>query len=163
MRENHPFGDFIPKGARYLILGSFAGRKMPGYEWFYSNGRNHFWPIMEEVYGQKLPTIKDRQKLFQKLGIAISDVILSCERKKKNNADTSLINCVFNAEAIEKILAENKIKTIFFSSRFAETLFCRQFKDPKIKTVTLPSPSPRYARLSKKEKTVFYRKLLPLL
>lgn len=134
---------------------------MPGYDWFYSNGRNHFWPIMETVYGVKLPTIGDRKKLLTKLQMAISDMILSCERRKKNNADTNLINCVFNTNAILRILSKNKIKTIFFSSRFAESLFCKQFTNLEIKLVTLPSPSPRYAKMTKNEKTARYKELLP--
>ncbi len=164
MIEKHPFRNFVPKNANYLLLGSFAGRNEPGYNWFYSNSRNHFWPIIEKVYNRKLPTIKSRQVLFSKLGIAISDVILSCERKKKDNADTSLVNCTFNIKAISKILAQNKISTIFFSSKFTEGLFRRHFKvDQEVYFVTLPSPSPRYARMSKAKKISFYKALLPKL
>src|SRR3989344_5975106 len=157
MIEKHPFGNFVPKETRYLLLGSFAGRPINGYDWFYANGRNHFWPIMEAVYGTKLPTKGKKQELFKRLKIAISDVILSCERKANNNLDTNLTSMVFNTWAITNILRNKKVKIIFFSSRFAENLFKKHFKDvilkyPGIKLVTLPSPSPRYAKLSKLEK-----------
>lgn len=55
MIETHPFGCFVPPGAKYLILGSFTTKEAfnadkEKYVWFYSNGgRNNFWPILEEV------------------------------------------------------------------------------------------------------------------
>ena len=47
MIETHPFGDFIPAKTRYLMIGSFVTKPSNPYEWFYANGRNQFWPIME--------------------------------------------------------------------------------------------------------------------
>lgn len=168
MIETHPFGNFVPKNAQYLLLGSFVARKVDGYEWFYDNKRNHFWPIIETVYNLKLPTKEEKQALFTRLGIAVTDIILQCERKANNNADTSLTNMVFNTKAISEIIRENKVKIIFFSSRFVETLFRKHFKDiigqhSEIKLITLPSPSPRYAIMTKTEKVTRYKDLLPKL
>lgn len=171
MVETHPFGSFVPVNTRYLILGSFTGKRTEddiknGYDWFYGNKRNQFWPIMEKVYGIGLQSKKEKQELFTRLRMAIADVILSCERKVNNNLDINLTNMVFNTEAIINVLEKNKIKSIFFSSRFAEHLFKRQFKNvvqlhPEIELVTLPSPSPRYAAMSKSEKVARYKELLP--
>jgi hypoxanthine-DNA glycosylase len=152
MLEKHPFGNFVPKNAKYLILGSFVTKPVDGYEWFYANGRNQFWPILEEVYKLPLKTIKDQQNLFFKLRMAITDIILECEREKNTHSDTDLKCLVFNAQAITGILDKNKIEKIFFTSRFVENLYRRHFKDqiqkyPEIELVTLPSPSPRYAVL----------------
>lgn len=123
---------------------------------------------MEEVYGIKLQSKKEKQKLFTRLRMAITDIILSCERKSNNNLDMNLTNIVFNTEAIIDILEKNHVKTIFFSSRFVEKLFKRHFKDilpqhSKIELVTLPSPSPRYAAMHKSEKIARYKELLPRL
>lgn len=164
--ETHPFGNFIPQKSQYLLLGSFAARAAEGYDWFYGNKRNQLWPIMEEVYGVKLDTKARRQRLFQRLGMAVTDIILSCERKNNSNLDTNLTNIVYNTKAVKSILQKNKIKAIFFSSRFAERLFRRQFKDviqqfPQTKLVILPSPSPRYAVMSIVEKISWYKELLP--
>ena len=67
MIEIHPFGDFIPTTTHYLLLGSFTSKPSNNYLWFYSNGRNHFWSIMEKVYGLELSTKEKQQKLFKDL------------------------------------------------------------------------------------------------
>jgi len=174
MIETHPFGNFVPKNARYLILGSFTGRQAvkgnpasdASYDWFYARKRNQFWPILEEVYGLKLSDKISRQKLFTKLGIAIADIIYQCERKKDSNLDTNLTNFIYNTKAITKILDKHKIKRILFTSRFVEKRFKQVFKEailrhPRIELITLPSPSPRYARISKEQKIEKYRELFP--
>lgn len=168
MIETHPFGNFVPKNTQYLFLGSFTGKLIAedNYDWFFSTKRNQFWSILKEVYKIKLDTKIEKQGLFRRLKMAITDIILSCERRVNNNSDMNLINIVFNTPAITNIIQKNKIKTIFFSSRFAEHLFKKQFKNivqqyPEIELITLPSPSPRYAAMSKDDKIKKYRQLLP--
>jgi G:T/U-mismatch repair DNA glycosylase len=123
---------------------------------------------MTEVYETKLTNKKEKEILFTKLRMAITDVILQCERSENTNADNNLINMVFNVKAINRIIKGNKIETIFFSSRMAEKLFKRNFKEltlkyPEINLVTLPSSSPRYAAVTKLEKIRRYKDLLPKL
>ncbi|MDP1710024.1 MAG: hypothetical protein Q8L28_00175 [bacterium] len=169
MIETHPFGDFVPTNAKYLILGSFTAKKKDGddfYDWFYVTKRSQFWPILEVVYNIKLDDKKAKQKLFTDLKIAITDIIYQCERKDDNSLDSNLINFVYNTEAIQKLLKENKIEKIFFSSRFVEKEFKKHFKNlvdefSNIELITLPSPSPRYATMSVKEKIVRYSEIFP--
>ncbi|MDP2874176.1 MAG: DNA-deoxyinosine glycosylase, partial [bacterium] len=161
-------GDFVPKRTTYLMLGSFPTKPSHRYDWFYANGRNQFWPIMEEVYGLELRTKEEQRQLFSQLGMALADIILSCERKHNSNLDVNLFNHVYNIKGITAIITKNRLKQIFFTSRYVETLFRKHFKDilqlyPKIKLICLPSPSPRYAVLSKQEKVKSYKKLLPKL
>lgn len=166
MIEKHPFGSFVPKNSRYLLLGSFAAKNAEGYTWFYGTKRNQFWPILEEVYGISLKSVNDQKRLLNKLKLAVTDVILECERKENNNLDTNLKNLVLNHDTIRNILYNNKIQKIFFSSRFVENIYRRKFNNlisqyPNIKLITLPSPSPRYVAMSKVEKITKYKKLLP--
>lgn len=167
--ETHPFGVFIPDNASYLFLGSFTGKiENPKYNWFFANGRNQFWPIMEEVYKVSLDTKEKQQKLFNKLKMAITDIILSCERKDHSNLDMNLTNITLNTKAITSIFGVYEIKKVYFSSRFAEKLFRKYFKTtiekyPKLEMCTLPSPSPRYATMSKLEKIAKYIEMLPKL
>ncbi len=173
MIETHPFGDFVPRNANHLMLGSFTTKeaydpkKKATYVWFYANGgRNQFWPIMESVYGTRLRTRKEMMSLFSKLGIALADIIISCERKKHSNLDMHPTDLVYTP-GVGKILAKDKIEKIFFTSRFVEKLFRREFRQvikqhPEIEQLAaLPHPSPRYVKLSKDEKIKAYRKLLP--
>ncbi|MDA2921983.1 hypothetical protein MYX07_01815 [Patescibacteria group bacterium AH-259-L07] len=174
MVEKHAFGNFVPQNAKYLILGSFPGRQAvkgniaidASYDWFYATKRNQFWPILEAVYGLELSNKLRRQKLFAELGIAMADIIYQCERKKGNNLDTNLTNFIYNTKAIAEILESKQIDKIFFSSRYVEKKFKQIFKEiiiryPAIEFITLPSPSPRYARMSKDEKIKKYKELLP--
>lgn len=161
MLETHPFGNFVPKKAHYLILGSFTGKLESGYDWFYVSKRNQFWKIVEEVYGVNLPDRKSKQKLFSRIGIALADIIYSCERKQGTNLDANLVNITYNISGIRKLLNRGTIKKIFFSSRFVETKFRRLFKNVSQELSTLPSPSPRYAKLSLSQKVKIYKRLLP--
>lgn len=170
MIEKHAFGDFVPKNAKYLLLGSFTVKKYsgdPNLDWFYTSKVNQFWPIIEAVYNVSVPDKKSKVHLFTKLGIALSDIILECERRDGTNLDSNLIRIVYNKDGVRKILTANKIEKIFFSSRFVEKEYKKHFREflvefPKIELITLPSPSPRYAAMSKSEKTKRYRELLPI-
>ncbi len=166
MVETHPFGDFVPKKTKYLMLGSFPTKPSHRYDWFYANGRNQFWPIMEEVYGSSFRTKEKQQQLFSQLEMALADIILACERRDNSNLDINLFNIVYNIKAIKAIITKNKIQKIFFTSRFVETSFRKHFKDilqlyPKMELICLPSPSPRYATMTKQGKVKRYKELLP--
>lgn len=166
MIEVHPFGDFIPKKSKYLLLGSFTTKSKDDYVWFYANGRNYFWPIMEEVFGLELKTKQAQQKLFEDLNMALSDIIYSCERQNNSNLDNNLTNIVYNIDGVNNIIRNNDIDKVLFSSRFVENKFKKLFKDlikdyPNIELIYLPSPSPRYAAMSLQEKIDTYKKLLP--
>lgn len=106
---------------------------------------------------------KSKEKLFTKLGIAVADIIYRCERKKSNNLDTNLVNITYNTQSLKKLLKNPKIRKIFFSSRFVEAKFEKLFKNVPQELITLPSPSPRYARLTLEEKVEKYSKELPKL
>lgn len=166
MIEKHPFGNFVPKKVKYLMLGSFVTKPSNPYEWFYANGRNQFWPIMQEVYGSEFKTKEQQQKLFAELKMALADIILSCERRKNSNLDINLFNITYNIQGVRDIITNYKIEKIFFTSRHVENLFGKVFKDivqttKKEELICLPSPSPRYAMMSKTEKITRYKQLLP--
>ncbi len=170
MLEIHPFGSFVPKNAKYLILGSFTGKKEDenfNLDWYYGTKRNQFWNILRSVYNLPLENRDQKIELFQKLGIAISDIIYSCERKNGTNLDNNLIKITYNLKEIEGLLSNLNIQRIYCTSKFVEKKFLKEFKNiiikyHKIQIITLPSPSPRYSHMSLKDKAEIYKKLLPL-
>ncbi len=171
MIETHPFGIFIPKNPKYLLLGSFTTKEAnfdPSYDWFYGTGRNQFWKILRIVYNLPLENKQHKQELFSNLHMALGDIIQSCERLKNSNLDVNLVNIVYNLGGVEDLLKNNKIETVFFSSKFVESSFRRKFKYlveayPEMKLIALPSPSPRFASMNFDEKVNRYKSLLPKL
>jgi len=176
MIETHPFEIFVPPNAKYLILGSFAGKEAvkgtdyhdPKYDWYYGTKRNQFWPILENVYGVELRNRQAKQNLFFKLGIGIADIIYQCERGNGSNLDSNLINPIYNIKPITDVFDNYPIQNIFFTSRFVEKRFKQIFKTvishyPSIFMITLPSPSPRFAQLSREGKIARYVELFPKL
>jgi hypoxanthine-DNA glycosylase len=163
--ETHPFRPFIPVNTTVIIIGSFPGRditqkKLSDDDWFYGTKRNQFWNIISGVYNIELKNAADKKQLFTVKGIAVADIILQARRNAINNSDTSLEVIAYNDKAIKKILAHTSFRHIFFTSRFVEKHFLKIF--PGIKNCEcLPSPSPRYARMSMNEKIAYYKKMLP--
>lgn len=176
MIETHPFPSFVPPGAKYLILGSFAAKQSvkgrlttdDNYDFYYGVKRNQFWPILEEVYGRELKNTEERKKLLSDYRIGITDIIYQCEREKGSSLDANLKNIVYAKEEITRILEENQISEIFFTSRYVENKFRSNFKNIiskyyRIDLVTLPSPSSRYVRITKEQKIKRYKETLPQL
>jgi hypoxanthine-DNA glycosylase len=165
--ETHPFKPFVPLNATVLIVGSFPGRditqgNIDNDTWYYGTKRNQFWQIMSSVYNIELKTTKEKKDLFKKTGIAIADIFLKVNREGESNADTDLEVIAYNDKSIRKILASTSFKFIFFTSKFVEKHFLKIF--PGVKNgECLPSPSPRYARMSKQEKVAYYKMKLPVL
>jgi hypoxanthine-DNA glycosylase len=163
--ETHPFKAFIPENVRVLIVGSFPGKEvthkiLSADEWFYGSKRNQFWKIISGVYETNLETKAEKQKLFEKHGIGIVDIFLKVKRRGGNNMDSNLEIVKYNDEAIKEILKNKAIKTIFFTSKFVQKTFLSLFPEVKIGE-SLPSPSPRYAKMSLNEKINYYKFKLP--
>ncbi len=164
---NHPFEPFIPKNAKYLLLGSFPGQEqttgtIKDDSWYYGNSRNQFWLFLEEVYATSLKSKFDKQRLFEALNMAITDVFSSIIRKRDSSLDKDidLEKSTYNDIVIAKILSENHIEKVFCTSRFVEQIFNKRF--PAYKAIYLPSPSRRNATMSRDEKVQEYIRLLPL-
>lgn len=163
--ETHPFKAFIPENITTLIVGSFPGREIANRvlsedEWFYGSKRNQLWKIISGVYGIDLQTKTEKQNLFKKHGIGMVDIFLRIKRTEDNNMDSSLEVIEYNDKKIKTILQNTQIKKIFFTSKFVEKAFLKLFPDVE-SGECLPSPSPRYARMSLDEKINYYRLKLP--
>lgn len=163
--ETHPFKPFIPENITTLIVGSFPGRDvthrtLTENEWFYGTKRNQFWKIISGVYDTELTTKSAKQQLFKKHGIGVADIFLRVKRKDNNNMDSNLDVVEFNDKEFKIFLQNPRIKTIFFTSRFVEKAFMKLFPEIKLGEC-LPSPSPRYAKMSLAEKINCYKLKLP--
>lgn len=86
--------------------------------------------------------------------MAVSDLILSCERTRGSNLDENLKNRVYNTEAVKGILSRNPVERILFTGKGVRREFERHFHCPESASlVDLPSPSPAYFKMSLASKT----------
>lgn len=163
--ETHPFEPFVPDNTTTLILGSFPDKErtqgnINSESWFYVAKRNRFWDIISQVYETPLKSKNEKQELFKKKGIAITDILLKVRRKNDSNLDDNLEIIELNDLAIKEILTNNKISSISFTSKYVENQFKKRF--PAIPFAEyLPSPSPRFARMTLEEKAAYYKMKLP--
>jgi TDG/mug DNA glycosylase family protein len=154
----HPFYPIIDEQSEILILGSFPSLKSFEKSFYYAHPRNQFWRLLSDIFHKPAATTEERIELLKSNGIALWDVIASCERK--NSADSNLKACESND--IPALLQKYpNIKAIGFTGKKAESLFRRHFGDRvNLPTFLLPSPSPAYAALSYEEKLKRWRDIL---
>ncbi|QEC58095.1 uracil-DNA glycosylase family protein [Flavisolibacter ginsenosidimutans] len=162
--ESHPFASFVPSPMKCLIIGSFPGKEqtrgsLDENAWFYGSPYNQLWRILEQAYDRGLKTKNDKQQLFEEAGIGMTDIFKSIIRTAGSNLDENLQIVEYNKDEIEKILKAFQPQ-VFCTSRFVEKEFKKMF--PAYAAVdVLPSPSPRYFKLSIAQKAEIYKKKLP--
>ena len=144
----HPFPPLYDKNSKILILGSFPSVKSREQKFFYGHPQNRFWEVTSAVFECDVPvTVEEKKQFLMKNGIALWDVIASCEIV--GSSDSSIKNVKVND--ISGILNEADIKKIFVNGKTAEKYF-KKYMKPQIErdTVCLPSTSPANAAWSVK-------------
>ena len=157
MKQEHPFKPIIFKGSKTLILGSFPSLKSFENSFYYAHPKNQFWKILSAISGYPANLRDQRVWLLKQCNLALWDMVQSC--KRQNSADSNLKDIVPNDI---RALLQNypNIKQIAFTSRLAQKIYEQYFKDLKVKTIYLPSPSPAYAAMSFEKKVQIYKELL---
>ena len=154
---NHPFPPLYDRNSKVLILGSFPSVKSREQKFFYGHPQNRFWSVVSSVFECRLPeTIEEKKKFLLENGIALWDVIASCDID--GSSDSSIRNVKVND--ISKILKEADIRQIFVNGKTAEKYF-RKYLKARIKreAICLPSTSPANAAWSVKRLTEKWEEL----
>jgi len=110
---------------------------------FYGHPQNRFWKVVSSVFECDEPeTIEEKKQLLYENGVALWDVIASCEIA--GSSDSSIKNVKVND--ISKILEESDIRQIFVNGKTAEKYF-KKYTQAQInrEAVCLPSTSPANA------------------
>ena len=164
--ETHPFEPFVPPKMKVLIVGSFPGKEhtrggLDENAWFYGAPLNQLWRILQKVYSRELKTREAKQKLFKEAGIGITDIFRAVIRREGSNLDDNLQIVEYNWDKIDTILKKHTPQ-VLCTSRFVEKEFKKMF--PAYPAVdVLPSPSPRYFKLTVEQKAEIYKMKLPAL
>lgn len=135
----HPFEPVWDENSRILILGSFPSVRSRSDGFYYGHPQNRFWRLMSELYGtEALRTTEEKKAFLLSNGIALWDVIRSCEIE--NSSDSSIRNAVPNDLAY--IFEKADIRAVYTNGKAAEKLYRKYFQR---ESVCLPSTSPANA------------------
>lgn len=129
-----------------LILGSFPSVRSREQGFFYGHPQNRFWKVIAGVFGEAVPsTIEQKKELLLRHGIALWDVVASCDIH--GSSDASMRNVVAND--IASLLEHTSIKAIFVNGTTAAKYYDRLIL-PTVgrQAIVLPSTSPANATWS---------------
>lgn len=155
------FAPLAAPGAHILILGSMPGIASLQAGQYYAHPRNSFWPIMGALYGSgpDLP-YTERVRMLQASGVAVWDVLQSCERE--GSLDTNISDEVPND--FTSFFAEHPgIQRIGLNGGKAAASFRKHVAGlaPKgAQVIALPSTSPAHAARSLAQKCELWRAAL---
>ena len=140
---HHPIPPIYDENSKILILGSFPSVKSREIEFFYGHPQNRFWRVIAAVFDSSVPqTIDEKRELLLAHGVAVWDVIGSCEIT--GSSDSSIKNVVPND--LGEIFAAADIKQIFVNGKTAEKYYNKYMKEKYGReAVCLPSTSPANA------------------
>ena len=144
-RVEHEFGAFFDENSKVLILGTIPSPKSREQGFYYGHPRNRFWMVLADILKEDLPkTIDEKKDMLKKNGIALWDVLESCEIK--GASDTSIKNP--KANDMNDILSKADIRAIFATGAKAYQLY-EKLCYPKcgVRAVRLPSTSPCKLRM----------------
>lgn len=72
----------IDETTTVIVVGSMPGKQSLEKQQYYGNPRNHFWPIIGQLFQTTVPEQYDKRlQLLRAHGIGVWDVIQSCERQ----------------------------------------------------------------------------------
>jgi double-stranded uracil-DNA glycosylase len=135
--------------AKVLILGSFPSEMSLVKQEYYGNPQNHFWPMMEALFGVHLDApFGERKAAMLARGVAVWDVIAECSRE--GSGDDKIQHAVANP-LIPLLEDHPAIRHIAFNGgmayRTARLLTPGVFGLPWVEYEQMPSTSPRNARM----------------
>ena len=139
----HPFSPVYDSHSEILILGSLPSVKSRENAFYYGNPQNRFWRVMATLLELPLPeSIEDKRQLLLSSGIALWDVIQSCDIR--GSSDSSIRNVV--PTDLRIILDAASIQHIYANGKTAAALY-QKYQPPKIgmEITPLPSTSPANA------------------
>ena len=142
----------MDRQSRVLILGTMPGPEALRRRQYYGFPGNHFWPILQKLFGleDRPLSYPEKIRLLKTNRIALWDVIASCRRV---GASDSAITRVTPNRVTELLKEYPNIRTVFVNGNTAERLFRRYFRDPtRLPVRGLPSTSPAHAAMSFQEK-----------
>ncbi len=128
--------------SRVLVLGSFPSVKSRAAEFYYGNPQNRFWRTLAEAFGEPIPqTTEQKKRLCIVHGVALWDIVASCEIEGSMDADIRNYRTVDLSQVLERA----PIVKILCNGLVAYRLTKRAY-DGNVPVVQMPSTSPANVR-----------------
>ncbi|WP_294381877.1 GIY-YIG nuclease family protein [uncultured Senegalimassilia sp.] len=175
---SHGFEPVFDERSRILVLGSFPSVLSRENAFYYGNPQNRFWRVMAACLGESVPqnegdpgddgqplmfeeSIAAKRRLLLEHGIALWDVIASCDIK--GSSDASIKNVV--PAQVERVLEAAHIGAVICNGGTAGRLYKRYLQwQVGLAAHVLPSTSPANAAWQLERLTARWQEeLLPLL
>ncbi|MBQ8497581.1 MAG: DNA-deoxyinosine glycosylase [Clostridia bacterium] len=155
MLVTHPFEPIFDRNSKILILGSLPSVRSRADGFYYSHPQNRFWKLMARLFQTDIPqTIEDKKSFLLRHGIALWDVIASCEIE--NSADSTIRNAIPND--LSRIFEKADIRSIYTNGKTADKLY-RKYNQRE--AVCLPSTSPANAAWTIEKLESTWKVILP--
>lgn len=175
---SHGFEPVFDERSRILVLGSFPSVLSRENTFYYGNPQNRFWRVMAACLGEPVPqnegglsddgrpltleeSIAAKKQMLLEHGIALWDVIASCDIK--GSSDASIKNVV--PAQVERVLEKAHIGAVICNGGTAGRLYKRYLQwQVGLAAHVLPSTSPANAAWQLERLTARWQEeLLPLL
>ena len=142
------------------------GRESLRRQQYYAHPRNAFWPIVTELLHLAADDYPGRTASVTAAGFAIWDVLQACFRG--SSLDSDILENTIRANDFNRFFRQHPdIGRVFFNGAKAESVYRRHVRpglDPRWQTLhyyRLPSTSPAHAGMSREDKTLAWRAILP--
>ena len=143
---DHPFEPIYNINSKIIILGTMPSVASRKDNFYYGHPQNRFWRILAALTGSFVPkTTYEKKKLLLDKGIALWDVLKSCE------IDMSKDSSITNPEPnnFDSLFKDCNIRAVFTNGKKAEELYRKLcFKKTNVRSINLPSTSPANASYS---------------
>lgn len=145
-RVSHEFAPVFDKKSKVLILGTFPSVKSREQNFYYGHPQNRFWKVAARLTDSEVPqTVEEKKALLLANGIAVWDVIASCEIV--GSSDSSIKNVV--PADLNQVLTQCDIRAIYANGGTAKKLYEKySLKTTGREIIGLPSTSPANAAYS---------------
>ncbi len=140
------FAPIADERAAVLVLGSFPSQASLAAGHYYAHPRNQFWRLMSAVLGEDLAgaSWEARYLGLRSHGIALWDVLLTCERPGSLDADIRRPSANDLGDLIARL---PMLRRVVFNGGSAAR-YAPRLIDAGFEVVVLPSSSPAHAALS---------------
>lgn len=138
------FAPVFDGNSQILILGSFPSVKSREQAFYYGNKQNRFWTVLSEFYGYSVNSVADKISLCLDNGIALWDIVASCEIVGSMDSDIKNYKLVDLSQVLDKC---NITKILCNGSKAYD--LTKTAYGGNVPVIKMPSTSPANVRFDK--------------